>query len=200
MAAQDYVIVQIDPHGSLGYGQAFVDAVTGDWGGKPYQDMMLGIDHLLNNYNYLDSSKMAALGRSYGGYLVNWIAGQTDRFACLISVDGVFDPESDYYSTDELWFSNWEFGGPPWVNKDAYLKYSPSEYVDNFKTPTLVIHGQNDYRVDLSQGIMMFTALQARSVPSKFLYFPDEGHSLRKINNIRYFYEVQFDWLVRWLK
>ena len=200
VAAQGYIVVQIDPHGSKGYGRAFTDAVTGDWGGKPYQDLMLGLDYLIDKYNFIDSTKMAALGRSYGGFMVNWICGHTDRFACLISVEGVFDQISEYYSTDELWFPNWEFGGPPWRNEKTYRQASPSEYVKNFKTPTLVIHGQNDYRVDVSQGLMMFTALQTRGVPSQLLYFPDEGHFIRKLHNIRYFYQVQLDWLEKYLK
>jgi len=200
MAAQDYVVAQIDPHGSSGYGRDFAASVSGDWGGKPYQDLMLGVDYLIGKYAFIDTTKLAALGRSYGGFMVNWINGQTDRFACLICVDGTFEQISDYYSTDELWFPNWEFGGPPWEVKENYLKYSPAEFVRNFKTPTLVVHGQLDYRVDVSQGLMMFTALQANSVPSQLLYFPDEGHDLRKLHNIRYFYEVQLEWLARYLK
>jgi len=200
LAAQGYIVVQIDPHGSRGYGQAFVDAVSNDWGGAPYQDLMLGLDYLIAQHNYIDITKLAALGRSYGGYMINWINGQTDRFACLISVDGDFDNVSSYYSTEELWFPNWEFGGPPWDVKENYLKHSPSEYVRNFKTPTLVIHGQLDYRVDVSQGLMMFTALRARDIPAQFLYFPDEGHMVKKLGNIRYMYEVQLDWLARYLE
>lgn len=200
VAGQGYIVVQIDPHGSCGYGQAFADAVTGDWGGKPYEDLMLGLDYLIAKYDFIDSTKMAALGRSYGGFMVNWICGHTDRFACLISVAGVFDQISEYYSTDELWFPNWEFGGTPWQNEKAYREASPSEYVQNFKTPTLIVHGQNDYRVDVSQGLMMFTALQAKGVPSQLLYFPDEGHFTQKLNNIRYFYQVQLDWLEKYLK
>ncbi|MCD6163783.1 MAG: S9 family peptidase [candidate division Zixibacteria bacterium] len=199
-AAQGYVVAQIDPHGSRGYGQSFADAVTGDWGGKPYQDLIMGIDYLIEKHPYIDSEKLAALGRSYGGYMVNWMAGQTDRFDCLISMDGIFDMISDYYSTDELWFPNWEFGGPPWLDKETHLKFSPSEYVHNFKTPTLVVHGQKDYRVDVSQGLMMFTALQTMSIPSQLLYFPDEGHSVSKLHNLRYLYQVQFDWLAKWLE
>ena len=199
-AAQGYIVVQIDPHGSRGYGQAFVDAVSGDWGGKPYQDLMMGVDYLLKQYDFINSQRIAALGRSYGGFMVNWMAGQTDDFACFISVSGDFDNESAYYSTEELWFPNWEFGGTPWENKENYLKHSPSEYVRNFTTPMLVVHGQYDYRVDISQGLMMFTALQSMNVPSQLLYFPDEGHSVRKLHNIRYLYQVQFDWLARWLK
>ncbi len=200
LAAQGYIVAQIDPHGSRGYGQAFVDAVSNDWGGAPYQDLMLGLDYLIAQHDYIDTTKLAALGRSYGGYMVNWINGRTDRFACLISVDGDFDNISSYYSTEELWFPNREFGGAPWEVKENYLKYSPSEYAQNFKTPTLVIHGQLDYRVDVSQGLMMYTALRARDIPAQLLYFPDEGHNLRKLCNIRYAYEVQFEWLARYLK
>ncbi|MCP4580719.1 MAG: S9 family peptidase [candidate division Zixibacteria bacterium] len=200
LADQGYVVAQIDPHGSRGYGQDFVDAVTDDWGGAPYEDLLLGIDYLIAEHEYIDTTKLAALGRSYGGYMINWINGQTDRFACLVSVSGDFDNISAYYSTEELWFPNWEFGGWPWENKEGYLKHSPAEYVHNFKTPTLVIHGQLDYRVDVSQGLMMFTALRARDIPAQLLYFPDEGHSLMKLHNIRYQYEVQLDWLAEYLK
>jgi len=200
LAAQGYVVAQIDPHGSRGYGQAFVDAVTDDWGGAPYQDLMLGVDYLIAEHDYIDTTRLAALGRSYGGYMINWINGQTDRFACLVSICGDFDNISAYYSTEELWFPNWEFNGTPWNNKDGYLKHSPAEFVHNFKTPTLVIHGQLDYRVDISQGLMMFTALRARDIPAQLLYFPDEGHSVNKLYNIRYQYEVQLDWLATYLK
>ena len=200
MAAQGYITVQIDPHGSRGYGQDFVDAVNNDWGGAPYEDLMLGLDYLLAKYDFVDSTKMAALGRSYGGYMTNWICSQTDRFACLVTIDGGFENISDYYSTEELWFPNWDFGGPPWESRDNYLKHSPAEYVRNFNTPTLIVHSQLDYRVDISQGIMMFTALRARSVPAQFLYFPDEGHTIRKLHNIRHCYKVQFEWLAKYLK
>jgi dipeptidyl aminopeptidase/acylaminoacyl peptidase len=200
MAAQGYIVVQIDPHGSRGYGQPFVDAINNDWGGAPYEDLMMGLDYLISKHDYIDTTKMAALGRSYGGYMTNWICGQTDRFACLVTVDGPFENISDYYSTEELWFPNWEFGGPPWKNMENYTRQSPAEYVQNFKTPTLVIHGQLDYRVDVSQGIMMYTALQTRNVPSQFLYFPDEGHMLRKLHNIAYAYEIQLEWLAKYLK
>jgi dipeptidyl aminopeptidase/acylaminoacyl peptidase len=199
-AAQGYIVAQIDPHGSVGYGQEFTDAVNLDWGGKDYQDLMLGVDFLIQEYDLIDPERLGALGRSYGGYMVNWIAGHTDRFKCLVSVDGVFDLVSDYYSTDELWFPEWESGGPPWSNREFYRQRSPSIYVENFKTPILVIHGQQDYRVDLSQALMLFTALQRRKVPSQLLYFPDEGHSVWKLKNHQYLYKVQFDWLAKYLK
>jgi len=200
MAAQGYVVVQIDPHGSRGYGQPFVDAINNDWGGAPYQDLMLGLDYLIAQHTYIDTTRMAALGRSYGGYMTNWINGQTDRFACLITVDGSFENISDYYSTEELWFPNWEFDGTPWQVRDNYTRQSPAEFVQNFKTPTMIIHGQDDYRVDVSQGIMMFTALQTMNVPSQFLYFPNEGHSLYKLPDIQYAYEMQLEWLAKYLK
>ena len=200
LAAQGYVVAQINPRGSRGYGQKFCDAVSGDWGGKDYQDLMIGIDYLADRFAYIDTARMAALGRSYGGYMVNWICGHTDRFKCLITVDGSFENLSDYYSTEELWFPEWEFKGTPWTNRELYLERSPEKYVANFKTPTLVVHSQNDYRVDVSQGLMMFTALQRMGVPSQLLYFPDEGHIVGKLRNLRYVYEVQLEWLAKWLK
>jgi dipeptidyl aminopeptidase/acylaminoacyl peptidase len=199
-AAQGYVVAQIDPHGSAGYGQEFTDAVNLDWGGKDFRDLMLGVDFLLEKHDFIDPDRLAALGRSYGGYMVNWMEGHTDRFKCFICVDGVFDLTSDYYSTDELWFPEWESGGPPWANPRFYRERSPSTYVENFTTPMLVIHGQYDYRVDLSQGLMVYTALQRRGIPSQLLYFPDEGHSVWKLKNDEYLYKVQFDWLVKYLK
>jgi len=200
VAAQGYVTVQINPRGSRGYGREFCDAVSRDWGGKDYEDLMRGLDYLISRFDYIDTTRMAALGRSYGGFMVNWICGHTDRFKCLTSVDGLFDHISDYYSTEELWFPEWEFAGTPWTNRELYIERSPERYVENFKTPTLVVHGQKDYRVDLSQGLMMFTALQRQGVPSQLLYFPDEGHMVRKLANLRYFYNVQFDWLAKYLK
>jgi dipeptidyl aminopeptidase/acylaminoacyl peptidase len=200
LAAQGYAVAQINPRGSRGYGRKFCDAVSGDWGGKDYHDLMIGIDYLAGRFAYVDTTRMAALGRSYGGYMVNWICGHTDRFKCLVSVDGSFENLSDYYSTEELWFPEWEFQGTPWTNRELYLERSPEKFVANFKTPTLVVHGQKDYRVDVSQGLMMFTALQRMGVPSKLLYFPDEGHSVGKLRNLRYAYEVQLAWLAQWLK
>jgi len=200
MAAEGYVIAQIDPHGSVGYGLKFKEYVSGNWGRGDYEDLMLGVDYLIENYDFVDSTRMAAMGRSYGGYMTNWICGHTDRFQCLITVDGVYDQISDYGATEELWFPEWEFKGTPWTNRDEYVRSSPSTYAANFKTPTLVIHGQHDYRVDISQAFQMFTALQRQGVPSQFLYFPDEGHSVIKLENLRYFYQTQIDWLARWLK
>jgi len=140
------------------------------------------------------------LGRSYGGFMVNWIEGHTDRFACLVGVDGSSNQVSAYGSTEELWFPEWEFRGTLYDNLDEYLRASPIMYAKNFKTPMLLVHGQKDFRVDLSEGLQMFTALQRMGVPSQLLYFPDEGHGIRKVKNHRYVYEKQFEWLARWLK
>jgi len=199
-AAQGYVVVQIDPHGSVGYGLAFKEYVSGSWGTGDYDDLMLGIDYLIENYPFIDSTRMAALGRSYGGFMTNWICGHTDRFRCLVTVDGTFNHISGYGSTEELWFPEWEFKGTPYDNRDEYVRSSPLTYAAHFTTPTMVIHGEMDYRVDLSEGLQMFTALQRQGVPSELIYFPDEGHNARKLQNLRYIYERQFEWLARWLK
>lgn len=199
MAAQGYAVAQINPHGSLGYGRRFKEAVSGNWGKGDYEDLMAGIDYLLANHPYIDSTRLGALGRSYGGFMTNWICGHTDRFACLITVDGTVDHLSDYGATDELWFPEWEYKGTPWSNTQEYLRTSPIMYAANFRTPTMVVHGQKDYRVDLSAGLQMFTALQRMGVPSQFLYFPDEGHGVSKIENLRVFYDTQLAWLARWL-
>jgi dipeptidyl aminopeptidase/acylaminoacyl peptidase len=178
-----YVVVMINFHGSTGYGQKFTDSISGDWGGKPYVDLMKGLDYMEKTYPFIDKNREAALGASYGGYMANWLLGHTDRFKCIVSHDGMFNAESAYGTTEELWFPNWEFGGPPWKKRHVYRKWSPHEYAAHFKTPTLVVHGQNDYRIDVSQGFDLFTTLQVLKVPSKMLYFPDEGHWVLKPQN-----------------
>ncbi|HEY9419647.1 MAG TPA: S9 family peptidase, partial [Candidatus Udaeobacter sp.] len=175
-ATGNYAVVMINFHGSTGYGQKFTDSISGDWGGKPYVDLMKGLDFVEKTYPFVDKNREAALGASYGGYMANWLLGHTNRFKCIVSHDGMFNAESAYGTTEELWFANWEFGDPPWKKRDVYRKWSPHEYARNFKTPTLVVHGQNDYRLDVSQGFDLFTTLQVLKVPSKMLYFPDEGH------------------------
>ena len=182
-ATGNYVVVMINFHGSTGYGQKFTDSISGDWGGKPYVDVMKGLDYVEKTYPFIDKNREAALGASYGGYMANWLLGHTNRFKCIVSHDGMFNAESAYGTTEELWFANWEFGGPPWKKRDVYRKWSPHEYAQNFKTPTLVVHGQNDYRLDVSQGFDLFTTLQVLKVPSKMLYFPDEGHWVLKPQN-----------------
>jgi dipeptidyl aminopeptidase/acylaminoacyl peptidase len=197
-ATGSYVVVMINFHGSTGYGQAFTDAISGDWGGKPYEDLMKGLDYVEKTYPVIDKSREAAMGASYGGYMANWILGHTDRFKCIVSHDGVFNTESAYGTTEELWFNEWEFKGPPWKNRELYRKWSPHLFADKFKTPTLVIHGQLDYRLDVGEGMQLFTTLQRLNVPSKFLYFPDEGHWVLKPQNSGLWYQTVNEWVDQW--
>jgi dipeptidyl aminopeptidase/acylaminoacyl peptidase len=199
-ATGNYVVVMINFHGSTGYGQKFTDSISGDWGGKPYVDLMKGLDYVEKTYPFIDKNREAALGASYGGYMANWLLGHTNRFKCIVSHDGMFNAESAYGSTEELWFPNWEFGGPPWKKRDVYRKWSPHEYAANFKTPTLVVHGQNDYRIDVSQAFDLFATLQVLKVPSKMLYFPDEGHWVLKPQNSQLWYKTVNDWVDQWCK
>jgi len=199
-ATANYVVVMINFHGSTGYGQKFTDSISGDWGGKPYIDVMKGLDYVEKTFPFIDKNREAALGASYGGYMANWLLGHTNRFKCIVSHDGMFNAESAYGTTEELWFANWEFGGPPWKKRDVYRKWSPHEYAANFKTPTLVVHGQNDYRLDVSQGFDLFTTLQVLKVPSKMLYFPDEGHWVLKPQNSQLWYKTVNDWVDQWCK
>ena len=197
-AANGYVVVMINFHGSTGYGQKFTDAISGDWGGKPYVDLMKGLDYVEKTYPFIDKNREAALGASYGGYMANWILGHTDRFKCIVSHDGVYNTESAYGTTEELWFTEWEFKGPVWKTRDLYRKFSPHLFADKFKTPTLVVHGQLDYRLDVSEGFQLFTTLQRLKVPSKMLYFPDEGHWVLKPQNSQLWYKTVNDWVDQW--
>jgi dipeptidyl aminopeptidase/acylaminoacyl peptidase len=199
-ATGNYVVVMINFHGSTGYGQKFCDSISGDWGGKPYVDLMKGLDYLEKTYPFIDKNREAALGASYGGYMANWILGHTNRFKCIVSHDGMFNTDSAYGTTEELWFPEWEFKGPPWKQRELYRKFSPHLFADKFKTPTLVVHGQNDYRLDVSEGFQLFTTLQRLKVPSKFLYFPDEGHWVLKPQNSRLWYKTVNDWVDEWCK
>jgi dipeptidyl aminopeptidase/acylaminoacyl peptidase len=199
-ATGNYVVVMINFHGSTGYGQKFTDSISGDWGGKPYVDLMKGLDYVEKTYPFIDKNREAALGASYGGYMANWILGHTDRFKCIVSHDGTFNTESVYGTTEELWFPEWEFKGPPWKNREMYRKFSPHLFADKFKTPTLVIHGQNDYRLDVSEGFQLFTTLQRLGIPSKMLYFPDEGHWVLKPQNSQLWYKTVNDWVDQWCK
>ncbi len=198
-AGAGYAVVMIDFHGSTGYGQAFTDSIRGDWGGAPYEDLMKGLDHALATYPFLDGERVAALGASYGGYMINWIAGQTDRFRCLVNHDGNLDERMAYFDTEELWFPEWEHG-IPWEDPEAYAKHNPIEHVKNWKTPMLVIHGANDYRVVDVQGMATFTALQRRGIPSKLLHFPDENHWVLKPQNSQLWHATVIDWIDRWTK
>jgi dipeptidyl aminopeptidase/acylaminoacyl peptidase len=197
-AANGYVVVMINFHGSTGYGQKFTDSISGDWGGKPYVDLMKGLDYVEKTYPFIDKNREAALGASYGGYMANWLLGHTDRFKCIVSHDGVFNTESAYGTTEELWFSEWEFKGTPWKNRELYRKFSPHLFADKFKTPTLVVHGQLDFRLDVSEGFQLFTTLQRLKVPSKMLYFPDEGHWVLKPQNSRLWWKTVNDWVDQW--
>jgi dipeptidyl aminopeptidase/acylaminoacyl peptidase len=198
-AGAGYAAVMVDFHGSTGYGQEFTDAIRGDWGGAPFEDLMKGLDHALARYPFLDGDRACALGASYGGYMVNWIAGNTDRFRCLVSHDGNLDEHSSYYMTEELWFPEWEHGGTPWENPAGYARHNPLDLVKSWKTPMLVVHGQKDYRVVYSQGLASFTALQRKGIPSQFLVFPDENHWVLKPQNSRLWHETVLGWLARWL-
>jgi dipeptidyl aminopeptidase/acylaminoacyl peptidase len=198
-AAAGMVVFGINFHGSVGFGQAFTDSISRDWGGKPYRDVLKGVDHLAA-LPFIDGKKICAAGASYGGYLVNWIATQTQRFACLISHAGLYNMESKYGSTEELWFPEHEFGGTPWTNRALYRKHSPHSYAEKIRTPTLVIHGQLDYRVPVEQALQMFTALQRQRVPSRLLYFPDEDHFVQKPQNIELWWGTMRDWLARYMK
>jgi dipeptidyl aminopeptidase/acylaminoacyl peptidase len=199
-ATGNYVVVMINFHGSTGYGQKFTDSISRDWGGKPYVDLMKGLDYVEKTYPFIDKNREAALGASYGGYMANWILGHTNRFKCIVSHDGMFNTESAYGTTEELWFPEWEFKGPPWKDREMYRKFSPHLFADKFKTPTLVVHGQNDYRLDVSEGFQLFTTLQRLKIPSKFLYFPDEGHWVLKPQNSRLWYKTVDDWVDQWCK
>ncbi|HYP05641.1 MAG TPA: S9 family peptidase [Bryobacteraceae bacterium] len=196
-AGAGYLVVMPNPRGSTGYGQKFTDDINQDWGGKPYDDLMAVVDHMVTQ-PYVDGERLAAAGASYGGYMVNWLLGHTDRFKAMVSHAGVFDLRSMAGETEELWFPIWEFNGLPWDNPDLYMKFSPSSYVKDFKTPTLVTHGELDYRVPVGQGMQLFTALQTQQVPSKFLVFPDEGHWILKPQNSMFWYRNFLEWVGEW--
>jgi dipeptidyl aminopeptidase/acylaminoacyl peptidase len=198
-ASAGYVVFMPNPRGSTGWGQEFTDDINRDWGGKAFEDVMKGTD-FAQSLPGVDQARVAAAGASYGGYMINWIAGQTDRFKALVSHDGVFDLVSMYGSTEELWFPEWEFGGPYWSHPEGYESHNPRDHVKRFKTPTLVIHGEKDYRVPLEQGLAMFTALRRQDVPARLLLFPDENHwVLKPANSVRWYGEV-LGWLDRWTK
>ncbi len=200
-AAPGYVVAMINFHGSTGYGQAFTDSITGDWGGKPYNDIVRGLGYLHGSYPFIDMTKNAAAGASYGGYMIDWLEGRPEKmFDCLISHSGVYDLKSMYGATEELWFPEWEYHGTPWTSPEQYEKWSPSSYVKNFKTPCLVIHSANDFRVPLEQGLQFYTALQRQGVPSEFLYFPDEFHFINKPQNAELWWNTILDWLAKYLK
>jgi dipeptidyl aminopeptidase/acylaminoacyl peptidase len=238
LAADGYVVVGINRRGSTGYGQKFVDEVSGDWGGRAYEDLMKGLDYAEAHYPFIDKTRECALGASYGGFMADWILTHTDRFKCIVTHDGMVDPVSAYGTTEELWFNEWEFRRPedfpagwdgfinpthaqsprvngapgeghaatPWryqnlpADQDPFRKWSALRSIQNAKTPTLIIHSQRDYRLDVSQGFELYTALQRQGVPSRFLYFPDESHWVLKPQNSQLWYETVDDWCDRWTK
>jgi dipeptidyl aminopeptidase/acylaminoacyl peptidase len=230
LAADGYVVVGINRRGSTGYGQKFVDEVSGDWGGRAYEDLMKGLDYAEATYPFIDKTRECALGASYGGFMADWVLTHTNRFQCIVTHDGMVDPVSAYGTTEEMWFNEWEFRRPedfpkgwdgfppdakqttaghpaePWryqnlpADQDPFRKWSALRSIENAKTPTLVIHSQKDYRLDVSQGFELYTALQRRGVPARFLYFPDEGHWVLKPQNSQLWYQTVDDWCDRWTK
>ena len=202
-ASPGYIAVVINPRGSTGYGQKFTDEITDDWGGRVYDDLMKGADYVVQRYPFVDSQRMAAAGGSYGGYMADWIATHTGRFKAIISHAGVYDLTSMYGATEELWFPEHDLAGTPWTNPESYRKWSPSTYdgdLGRYKTPTLVICGELDYRVPYTQSLEFFTALQRQNVPAKLVVFPDEGHWILKPQNSRLWYKTFFDWLAAYLE
>jgi len=196
-----YAAVMIDFHASTGYGQAFTDAINNHWGDRPLEDLKKGLAAALKRYPWMDADRIGALGASFGGYMINWIAGQwSDPFRCFICHDGNIDERMAYYDTEELWFPEWERGGTPWQQPEAYTHHNPIDHVHRWKTPMLVIHSGRDYRVVDTQGISTFTALQRRGIPSRLLYFPDENHWVLKPANSIQWHEEVLAWLDRWVK
>ena len=200
-AGAGYAVVMVDFHGSTGYGQAFCDSIRGDWGGKPLEDLQKGLAAALERYPWMDGERVGALGASFGGFMVNWIAGNwPDRFRCLVNHDGNLCERMAYYDTEELWFPEWDHLGTPWDNPESYEKHNPVNFVRNWETPMLVIHGGQDFRVAETHGLGAFNALQRRGIPSKLLYFPDESHWVLKPANSILWHETVIAWLDQWLK
>jgi dipeptidyl aminopeptidase/acylaminoacyl peptidase len=201
-SAPGYVTLMINRRGSTGYGQKFTDEITNDWGGKAYVDVMTGVDFVLKKYTYTDGTRMAAAGGSYGGYMADWIATHTGRFKAIISHAGIYDKNS-MYATEELWFEEHDMQGMPWTSGDNYRKWAPLTYASDlgkFKTPTLVIAGERDYRVPYTQSLEFFNTMQRQGVPSKLVVFPDEGHWILKPQNSQFWYKTFLDWLATYLK
>ncbi|SQH76801.1 putative Peptidase [Shewanella benthica] len=200
-AGAGYGVVMIDFHGSTGYGQAFTDSISKDWGGKPLEDLQKGLAAVTKQQKWLDSSRTCALGGSYGGYMMNWIQGNwSDGFNCLVNHAGLFDMRSMYYVTEELWFPEYEFGGTYDENKDLYEKFNPVNYVENWKTPMLIIHGEQDFRVPYGQSLAAFTLMQRKGIPSELLIYPQENHWILNPDNLEQWYANVLGWMDRWTK
>ncbi|SEJ31441.1 alpha/beta hydrolase family protein [Frateuria terrea] len=198
-AGQGFAVVTVNFHGSTGYGQAFTDSISGDWGGKPLEDLKAGWKAALDKYSFLDADNACALGASYGGYMVYWIAGVwNEPWKCLVDHDGVFDARMMYYATEELWFEEKENGGTPFEHPENYERFNPIDHVKDWRVPTLVVHSGHDFRIPITQGLGAFTALQRRGIPSEFLTFPDENHWVLKPQNSVMWHETVNAWLKRW--
>jgi dipeptidyl aminopeptidase/acylaminoacyl peptidase len=190
-----YVGIFLNPRGSEGYGSEFRAQVSRDYGGRCYQDLMKGLDATIERFSFIDSDRLAVAGGSFGGYSVNWIIGHTDRFRCAVSHAGLYNLTSFFGATEELWFATWDMGDSPWGDPELYAKWSPHHSAGRFKTPTLVTHGELDYRVPFAESLQLFTALQFQDLPSRLVVFPDEGHVIEKPqNNVRWWREIH-----RWL-
>lgn len=201
LASQGYAVISVDFHGSAGYGQDFMDSINRDWGGKPLIDLQKGLEAALAEDPQIDGTRTCAMGASYGGYMVNWIAGRwPDRFDCLVQHDGLFDMRSFYYSTEELWFPRWDFGGSYSEQAETYERWNPVNHVDEWRTPMLVVTGEQDFRVPYTQGLQSFTALQERNIPTQLLVFPNENHWVLGAENSLQWHDTVFSWLDRWLQ
>jgi dipeptidyl aminopeptidase/acylaminoacyl peptidase len=200
-AARGYVVAAVNFHGSTGYGQSFTNSISRHWGDYPFDDLMKGADYVAS-LPYVDSTRMSALGASYGGYMIYWMAGHTNRFRTLVAHDGIYNNVSMAGSTEELWFPLHEFGGSQFSQaaRATMEKWSPANYISNWVTPMLIVHSQQDFRVDPSEGMQAFTALRLRGIPGKFLYFPDEGHWVLKPRNRRLWWGTVLDWMDQYLK
>jgi dipeptidyl aminopeptidase/acylaminoacyl peptidase len=199
-----YIVFAPNPRGSTGYGQQFVNEISADWGGKVYTDIMNGVADVVRRNSFIDKNRIGAAGASYGGYMINWIEGHNNdprfRFKVLVSHDGVYNLESMYGATEELWFTDWEFKGTPWTNPMMYARWSPSKFVNNFKTPILIVHGELDFRVPIGESLQLFTAVQRKGIDSKLLIFPDEGHWVLKPQNSQLWYHTVIGWVDKYLK
>ncbi len=199
-ASKGYVVVAPNPTGSTGYGQQYTNDISHDWGGRPYTDLMNAYDYAVKNLKYIDVKNTFAAGASYGGFMIDWIEGHTDRFNALVSHDGVFNTVSSWGTTEELWFPEWEFNGTPWENRELYEKWNPQRFIQNAKTPMLVVEGENDFRVAEEQAFQLFTYLQRLGVESKLILFPDEYHFVTKPQNARLWWNSIFDWFDKYKK
>jgi dipeptidyl aminopeptidase/acylaminoacyl peptidase len=193
-----YIVVFPNPRGSTGYGQKFTEEISKDWGGKVFEDLMAVVDEI-EKLQFVDKNRIGAMGWSYGGYMMNWFQAKTDRFKCLVSMMGVYDLRSMYSTTEELWFPEWDLGGAPWESKEIYEKFSPSNYVENFKTPTLIITGEKDYRVSYNQSLMYFTDLQKRGIPSRLIVFKNDGHWPNFVRSMPLYYNAHLEWFHKYL-